>query len=843
MEISNQNHFHGVLKNNVHLARIRYFFILIVLFLLGGSLSGCITMADPEASQDYTADTIGTLDAKTDIGQSFISRRPNLNGITVWLTRLPNSTDAASVGNLNNLEVKLFKAPADSDPIFSATVIIPPSGNRTPISISIPNQDNPSGQAYFLQLANATGTIQVNGRNEDAYPFGQAYSNNQPFDADIAFRMTYDYGISAFIGDIAGSLSSTWLIFPLLAVLWLPGWLLLEFSGLRQHYDYGEQVGLAIGFSLSLIPLLMLWTTTMKLKWTTKSVAIAAGILAAVFIARLIFNSISVKKSRYKSPPGTTSGSLLGEKQSRRFSSLTSVALVLVFLGTLTARLIMIRDLATPAWVDSIHHALITSLIIDKGAFPSTYLPFLDISSSAYHAGFHSIAATFTWLSQLDLVRSLLILGQVLNALTVFSVYLLAKTFTHNSTAGLFAAIITGFVTPMPAYYTSWGRYTELTGLLVLPVIIVLIQSWIDGVGKPKKTWIIILGAISAGGLFMIHYRVLAFMACLVISFLIFHSIYNRSVKRNSPAQLLFVVIAMAVLGIAIVLPWFIQTVQTSLLPYINNASANTVPLFRDFTWSYLTSALGMQALVLAGLGLLWGILKLQRLPFIMIVWVIFLFLIANLAAFKLPGAGLVNNSSVEIMLFLPISILGGYFAGELLAQWRQLIPDGLVFPSVGVLIILISIVAYFGAKQLIPIINPITILSRSADLKAMQWISENIPADETVVINPFAWGYGLYAGNDGGYWISPLSGRQSLPPALIYSLSPEVAEINSLSQQVISLAPDPAAFRRFMQSHQLDYIYLGARGGVISPQRLISSNLFTVLYHQDGVWVMAAKP
>jgi hypothetical protein len=70
---------------------------------------------------------------------------------------------------------------------------------------------------------------------------------------------------------------------------------------------------------------------------------------------------------------------------------------------------------------------------------------------------------------------------------------------------------------------------------------------------------------------------------------------------------------------------------------------------------------------------------------------------------------------------------------------------NGLVFAIIGV-------VAILGARQLISIINPITVLSRSADLPAIEWVKANLPQDETIVINPFSWGYGIYAGADGGF-------------------------------------------------------------------------------------------
>ena len=57
----------------------------------------------------------------------------------------------------------------------------------------------------------------------------------------------------------------------------------------------------------------------------------------------------------------------------------------------------------------------------------------------------------------------------------VFPIYLLTKTLTNNRPASLTAALIVTAFTLMPAYYASWGRYTQLVGLLLLPTAFVLI--------------------------------------------------------------------------------------------------------------------------------------------------------------------------------------------------------------------------------------------------------------------------------------------------------------------------------------------------------------------------------
>jgi hypothetical protein len=824
-------------------SKVRYFVLITLLLFLMMSISGCVTLADPEASQEYTSDTVGVLDVQTSLGQSFVSRRPNLNGITIWMTTSSGQTNESTSDISNHINVKLYLDPRESSPVFATTIITPASVNSTPITISIPDQKNPGGQNYYLQLTKDSGAIQINGRNEDAYPLGQAYLNEKAINADIAFRLCYNYDFLALVQDIKQSTGYLWIVAPLLVILWLPGWLLLDLSGFRSRFDFGEQTAISTGLSLALIPVVMLWTTILKIKWTSGGVFFATGFLLAICIARLVYIGFTSHRNLPKLDSSPSQSQTILPTRIFKFLTSKSFALILIFLVSLAVRLIMVRDLATPAWVDSVHHALITRLILNYGSYPATYMPFWDINPTAYHPGFHSIAAAFTWLSNLDLAQSLLILGQVLNAFSIFSVYLFTTSLTRSSTAGLFAAIITGFLTPMPAYYTSWGRYTELTGLLLLPVVLTLIQLCMDENAPRRRGWIIVLGGITAGGLFMIHYRVIVFLACLIFSYLIFYIVRKREDLQVKPGRLLAYVLAIVVLGIASVFPWFLHTLKSTVLPIVNTPITTSVLFFQDFSWPYLTSALGKQSLVLAGLGLLRGMIKHRRFTFILIVWILILFFLGNMAALKLPGGGLISTSSVEIMLFIPISILGGYFIDQILINWKDLIPKQFIRPSLGIILILSGFVAFLGAKQLVSIINPITILSRTADLPAIKWLGDHIPENETIVINPFAWGYGLYGGSDGGFWISPLSGRVTLPPPVLYGLGGEAKKIIQHSQQVISLSPDPSALWEYLNSQQLHYIYIGAKGGVIPPEKLASSGLFSVLYHHDGVWIFRVKP
>ena len=136
----------------------------------------------------------------------------------------------------------------------------------------------------------------------------------------------------------------------------------------------------------------------------------------------------------------------------------------LVVLLVIAFRFYQAKDLVFPAWVDSVHHVLITKKIIETGGLPLTLAPELNVPLY-YHYGFHIVAALFSGISRLEPAQAVLWLGQVINALVVLGIYRLGKSIFKKVTPALLAALLVGFAFQMPAYYVTWGRYTLLTGL------------------------------------------------------------------------------------------------------------------------------------------------------------------------------------------------------------------------------------------------------------------------------------------------------------------------------------------------------------------------------------------
>jgi hypothetical protein len=592
---------------------------------------------------------------------------------------------------------------------------------------------------------------------------------------------------------------------------------------------------------MAAIPVVMIWTSLAGLRWSSAGLWLTAGVLSAVIIWR---KRASLLRLRLK-----ISG--------------TGLALAGIFLVTLLVRVAMVRDLSAPPWVDSVHHGLITRLILEGGGYPQSYSPYIDISSAQYHAGFHSLLAVFSWLTDLQLPGAMLIFGQVLNALSVLAMYLLATNLTGNRHAGVFSALLCGLFTPMPAYYTSWGRYTHLAGLLILPAAFVLIRQLIDNrqTAPPESDMVdkeviepdqpplwkgLLAAGVTGAGLFLIHYRVCFFLACLVLAYLLVRATTER--RWKSLPRDLGVTLLAALAAAVLVLPWLPATVSTLILPLAKMWSGEGASAFNTFAWNYLTAGLGNYTLLLAGLGFVLALLMRRWFALTLLLWTGLIFAAANLDMLNLPGSGFINNTSVQISLFAPISVLGGYFLTMLVAGLRYLLGKlrikqqraQAILYAIVCLICMAAIIR--GARTLIPLLNPVTFLYRQADQAAMEWIEETIPPGETILLNTFSWGYSLYAGSDGGYWISPLAGIKTLPPPVLYGMSHNAAEmgaINQLSQEIVAIGNQPEALATLMRQAGLRYVYIGAKGGSLSARVLLESGFFQALYQANGTWLL----
>ncbi len=777
---------------------------VIVLALLTLFLSGCVTLNDPETSQEYNSQVVAILRPGETAGQTFIARRPGLSSLTIWLTQPPEDA---------SLTFSLFHHPQDEQPLQRATI---PAADGA-LTIKFTPRPDPAAQAYYVEISTSAGEVSLMGRLEEAYPLGRAFLDGNPLEADLAFRTGYQYNWSAISTDLSGLAGQSWQVLAF-GIFLLPGWLLVECTALKSKLDLGDRLSLSLGLSLAVYPLGMVWTSYFGLQWNQTSVKLGSALLLILFL-------VGVGWQR--------------KKQHRPRSTATDLLLVSIFLFSFFLRYTMIRDLATPAWVDSIHHSLITRGILNNGGLPVNNLPYIPVEAHQYHPGYHILLAIYLWLTGLSLPAGMLLFGQILNAMMVFGAYSFTRTFTKSQVAGLAAGLIVGVFSPMPAYYTTWGRYTQLVGLFGLPAVNLLIQTpFRQKFTLPKIQLIGFIGLLLAG-IFIIHYRVLIFLILLIAAIWLSRVYRPNNSTRPEIWESLQTIFWAGWLSLLLSLPWLLPTITQFVLPRTVNRSGSGAA-FAGINWRYFTAASGIPILILAALGLVWGLYRRRRFAIAVFVWGILLFAVAKPNPFGinfLPP--FVNQTAVEIMLFMPISVLGGYFVSEVILWPQKWLPSkqkNTWKVGGGILIIGLTL---SGAQRLLPIFNPITIQSRQNDLAAIEWIHKNIPPDEIIVINPAGWGYGLYMGNDGGYWISALANQQTIPPNALYGMNRagRVA-INQFVEDLLNIGSDADQIWELMQAHELRYVYIGVRGGVLSPRALAASNLFEVRYQGDGTWL-----
>ncbi|HWW61885.1 MAG TPA: hypothetical protein VN181_11000 [Thermoanaerobaculia bacterium] len=460
-------------------------------------------------------------------------------------------------------------------------------------------------------------------------------------------------------------------------VVWLAGAAVIGLPGfaLARLFERRVRPATVIGCGLAFWPVLFLWTSTIGLAWN-------GWVVRGIVILCALF----VRRTRIEAMP------------------------IALFALVCITRIVQIRGVALPLWVDSVHHTMIVRLILEHGVVPSSYAPFIESGPFFYHWGFHVAAAAVAWLTgmtaPLDVAHILLHFGQLLNALVFVVVYDGGRLLLRSRRAGLAAAVLATLVSYFPAYYVSWGRYTHLAGLLILvPLAMALFR---------RKTPLI---ALLASGLVLVHVRIAVIAVTLAIAMLV-TIVPWRSALRSW---------TVAAIGAAIVTcPWLLRYTTMDF------AAPNVIP--RDLLWAPHNLVL----MLLAACALL----RPRKWIVMLAVWCVL-----AIAASFLP---FMPMSALIITMFLPLSLAG---AAAIPRRW--LMPATIV-------------IAIAGAWSMRNLINPRTVLAHDADVRALEWIAKNTPRDAKFAVSVQPWIGGSFIGVDGGYWIPVITDRRSiLPPGL----------------------------------------------------------------------------
>jgi hypothetical protein len=500
--------------------------------------------------------------------------------------------------------------------------------------------------------------------------------------------------------------------------------------------------------------------------------------MAAVALAALLFYLLKLPFGPHKQlaywivAPLLLLAGLIARRKQHKYSWQMLLALGL-FSALVGFRLWQARELVLPNWVDSLHHSLIVRKMVEAGGLTSTLEPYLP-GNFYYHFGFHTFTALYSLLSGQFAPFAVLFLGQVISAGVSLSIYAFTKTLTRDWKVALLAALLSALVTKMPGYYLTWGRYTLLAGMLLMPLAMAYglkVLRGQRGIGT-----LLALGLMTAGTLLTHYFNAFLLAVWFVLLGLawLFRSVKAGSIHWREGLCLLLPVL----LGLLAVLPWYLRIFEYSGTRAELSASLVGLAADRAEQWAYLRYLIGNQLnlvlVIVAGAGLLWNLLQSGMTD--ITLWALIVGLMSLPVGVQLSSF---RHDYFGLVLFFPISVLAAWFLVELPRFFWLRLEKPLFRKAVLVVAALfVGFILIFGGWSNRDVINKATILADQQDLDALNWINTHLPKDARFFINTVPWGFGLYRGVDGGAWITPYTGRWSIVPTNFYPFGDDQAFI-----------------------------------------------------------------
>ena len=480
---------------------------------------------------------------------------------------------------------------------------------------------------------------------------------------------------------------------------------------------------------------------------------------------------------------------------------------------------------------DSYHHTLISQLIHDYGGLPNDYQPATDqLISFSYHYGYHAAMAALMWLSGWESRLLVLASAALLVMVSSLTNALLAEEVTEKPYAGVVASAFTGLVIVFPTFMLNWGRYSQFAALIIFSVFMQLIIAYIKKYTGSIDFRRILLLAIIAAGIAYIHYRV-TIMAVLAIIFLIIF--FKPNTKYSFHDNLRFLKPLIVISGFAFLFfsPWLWQVIKSHQIGYSIrladvNSSYYSLERLGASVLNYPTNSL---VIIFTFFGSVWGLVKKKWFIIWLVTWAGSMLLLSGPYLFS----GYMDRISVIISLYLPASVIVGWFTQEIYSSVNKSFRKVVV----GIFIIIIIWSGYVALNK--------NLIGRSyvtqADLTAADWIKTNTPGNANFMVNTYKFEFSsnFVIGSDAGYWLPLLTNRRTVTIPMIYDI--EMFRHPDGLQQLLdfyNLGADLTTSEAldYLKKKNISYVFIGEHGGQIDVNQLLNSNNFSLVYQNDNV-------
>ena len=419
----------------------------------------------------------------------------------------------------------------------------------------------------------------------------------------------------------------------------------------------------------------------------------------------------------------------------------SSFILSALFLGFLAVRLVFINGLALPPYSDSVEHYQIIHDLLHPDNSPLAFYKVTRLFTRYYHFGFHSLAAWVSTLTRYPVQDTMMILGQILQAVIPISLFFPVKIITKSNTAGLLTVLLAGICWRMPGFASNWGKYPALTGLAIFPFSPgVLLLAGITTNRKNKFTLIAI--ALIGGLISVLTHSRTAIMFIIIFAGWWVSGKLSRLHSSAKSMTTIFLILAIYWTGNQITQTPLLSTI---LSPYLRDGFYATLGVFLLIPFS----------------------LKLHpRLTSSMLLFLLFI-LSAALWPISIPirsfeNTYLFDRPFAQLIIFIPLSVLGGSGFAGLFDHFHQLLGRESKFKLLRYLPILLPVfLVFYSLTHYEYTPSSCCQLADRDDITAYDWIEKNLPGSSKILIagnrTP-----SRYYGVDGGIWITPLTGHKT---------------------------------------------------------------------------------
>jgi hypothetical protein len=766
-------------------------------------------------------------------GQTFYSKNDGLNGIGIFI----GTVEKSGVINL-----RLFDSFDMTELIAESEITLGENDLNQYVFFQFDRPVSSLNKDFYFVIETEDAVCSLGNSTPSTYSWGSMYKNGKPVENQFAFSVSYNLSKMAFGVFVQILIWLFWIFIICLAFLF-PGIVLFRIFW-KQRLSLAEELGIAAGLSVSVYPLILLWTNVTGVHLFAWN-GIIPIVLALVYLVYHIWKNRKLFawteiKNRY-----------FGNKE--KIWVVAGYCIVLA--GVILSRFWAIRSLEAPLWGDSVQHSVIAQLILDHGGLFENWMPYTPYQTLTVQYGFPANTAIFSWLSGYTSLYSTLIFGQIANIFAIMSIYPLAlKVSGKKPWVGIISMLVAGLLLPMPAFYVNWGRFAQLAGQVVLPIAVWAMWECLEDIQEIswKKLF---FAAITFSGMCLNYYRMPFYYATfiLALSLMFVFVFWKKNLVYWKNAIIKF--IGVILLSIAFLIPWVINVMDSSLAESVEAGITTSIPLnavINDFQiYRSIKDYVPELLLFLSGVTLLISLVKQEWKVLTIFFWSILLSGYKAGMVLNLPGANMMQSFAVVIALYLPVSILISWLSGYLIEK----IPE-LRWKQTSIFLI-IMIFTFWGTNQLRKIVDePMYSMIKNPDLFAMEWIKENIPEDAKFLVE----GFRIYNGNsivgsDGGWYLPLLTKRQNtIPPQ--YALLNEVPIDENYSQHLVDMVA-------YLEDHSLSeketlhwlcksgisHIYIGQDQGEVGVgenqlfnQNEIPESFYNLIYAQDRVRIYEVK-